>query len=119
MGLSGRKLKPEQRARLAANIENLVWGLFGRKTEPFFDRGGIAPGLLEEFVQCEEVFDATFAFADTLMRIWLERYPGKPLTLQSRGSSGPIEPLVPPVFSESIGSRQMPADACPCRDADH
>ena len=120
MTSAARKPTPEQRQILAPEIENLLWGLFGPNDRPFFDRSDIAPIALDEFVQCDEVFEETFRFLDALTRIWNRRCPGRPLKpcAQDRQAKEIAMPRVLPVLSEtpvsereesSAGDASMPA----------
>ncbi len=113
MNAPARKPTPEQRQKLAPEIENLVWGLFGPNDRPFFDRSNIAPIALDEFVQCDEVFEETFRFIDALTRIWNQRRPGRPLKpfAQDRQPKEIAMPMAPPDLSETPASQHQESGA--------
>ncbi|AFL74824.1 PP2C family serine/threonine-protein phosphatase [Thiocystis violascens] len=113
MPSAARKPTPEQRQKLAPEIENLIWGLFGPNDRPFFDRSEIAPVALDEFVQCDEVFEETFRFLDALTGIWNQRRPGRPLKpfTQDRQPKEIAMPMVLPVLSETPVSRREESKA--------
>ena len=79
--MSGRKPTLNQRKQLASCIENLALALFGRGEYPFFDSGSIPYPHLAEFVESDEVFEATFHYAEALMSIWKAKNPDKELKI--------------------------------------
>ncbi|MBK1716415.1 PP2C family serine/threonine-protein phosphatase [Thiocystis violacea] len=118
MSDSPEKPRPQAREVFAPNIENLVQGLFGRGAYPFFDTSGVTPEALSEFVQREEVFEAAFQFATTLMTLWRAGHPEtplRPLPPPSRGGSSDSQstPSQPRTQPAGLRPGQVPAAASP------
>ncbi|MFA7241568.1 MAG: PP2C family serine/threonine-protein phosphatase [Sulfuricellaceae bacterium] len=55
-------------------IDNMIWGLFWPSDFPFFNRSGIPPGIVDEFVKNESVLTIAKYFANSLLKIWKTQY---------------------------------------------
>ena len=108
--MSERKPNLDERRKYRAAIENLVLGLFGREEYPFFS-GGIAYPLLDEFVTSDEVFDATFVYVGTLVKIWKTKNPNKALDINrsTRKVTFSELPKEPALLESSTASEPSPA----------
>ncbi|MBK7841862.1 MAG: hypothetical protein IPJ49_30125 [Candidatus Obscuribacter sp.] len=108
--MNGRKPNLDERRKYRAAIENLVLGLFGREEYPFFS-GGIAYPLLDEFVTSDEVFDATFVYVGTLVKIWKTKNPNKALDINrsTRKVTTSKLPNEPDLLGSSTDSEPSPA----------
>lgn len=91
-----QKLTPEQRAKWAPTIENLIEGLFRRSKQPFFDSRPLSLSLLDEFIASDEAFEEAYKFVTAVGRIWKHKH-GSELkllrvpTLSTRSSCAELE----------------------------
>jgi serine/threonine protein phosphatase PrpC len=77
---TNQPLTPKQKFKSThkPEFQALVEGIFGRNGGVFFNCKRLSPILLDEFIQSDEVCNATYRFVREIMNTWETLYPGEP-----------------------------------------